>query len=183
MAAPELSLSHFGIFVHDMERMERFYTEVLGFMVTDRGKARGDRDLVFLSRSPGDPHPIVMASGRTGKPDDHVINQLSFRVGSLDALKTFYADLQQRTDAREISPISHGIAWSVYFRDPEGNRVEVFTDSPWYVTQPRGDALDLSLPNEEIMRRTEAACRDDPGFRPVAQWQAQFKARLTAAKH
>jgi catechol 2,3-dioxygenase len=182
MAVPELSLSHFGIFVYDMEQMERFYTEVLGFMVTDRGNIRG-RDLVFLSRSPDDHHQIVMAGGRTGKPDDQVINQLSFRVASLDALKDFYGALKQRADVREISPISHGNAWSVYFRDPENNRLEVFTDAPWYVTQPRGDKLDLSLSNDEIIRQTEAACRDDPGFMPVAQWQADFKARLAAAKH
>ncbi len=182
MAAPELSLSHFGIYVYDMKLMERFYTELLGFVVTDRGNIRG-RDLLFLSRSPDDHHQIVMAGGRTGKPDDQVINQLSFRVGSLDDLKAFYGDLKRRTDVREISPISHGNAWSVYFRDPENNRLEVFTDAPWYVTQPRGDKLDLSLSNDEIVRQTEAACRDDPGFMPVAQWQADFKQRLAAAKH
>src|SRR5258706_3175432 len=182
MAAPELSLSHFGIYVYDMKARERFYTELLGFVVTDRGNIRG-RDLLFLSRSPDDHHQIVMAGGRTGKPDDQVINQLSFRVGSLDDLKAFWGGLTQRTDVREISPISHGNAWSVYFRDPENNRLEVFTDAPWYVTQPRGDKLDLSLSNDEIVRQTEAACRTDPGFMPVAQWQAGFKQRLAAAKH
>jgi catechol 2,3-dioxygenase len=182
MAAPEVSLSHFGIYVHDMTKMERFFTEVLGFMVTDRGNIRG-RDLVFLSRTPDDHHQIVLASGRTGNPDDLVLNQLSFRVASLDALKAFWRDLTKRTDVRDISPISHGNAWSVYFRDPENNRLEVFTDAPWYVTQPRGDKLDLTLPNDEIARQTEALIRDDPGFMPVAQWQADFKARLAGAKH
>ena len=182
MAAPELSLSHFGLFVFDLPTMVRFYTELLGFVVTDRGINRG-REIVFMSRSPSDHHQIVMTPGRTGSRDDQVINQLSFRVDGLDAVKAFHALIKDRTDVSEIRPLSHGNAWSVYFRDPENNRLEVFTDSPWYVTQPRGDALDLSLPNDEIFRQTEAACRNDPGFKPVAQWQAQFKERLAAQKH
>jgi catechol-2,3-dioxygenase len=182
MAVPNLTLSHFGVHVFDMTKMERFYTEVLGFVVTDRGSLPG-RDLLFLSRDPKDHHQIVMASGRTGKPDDKVINQLSFRIGSLDDLKAFHAALAQRADVSDINPISHGNAWSVYFRDPEGNRIEVFVDAPWYVTQPRGESLDLSLPADEIVRRTEAACRSDPGFKPIAEWQADFAARLSAAKH
>src|SRR5271155_1101392 len=133
MAVPELALSHFGFFVFAMPRMERFYTEALGFVVTDRGSLRG-RDLLFLSRNPAEHHQIVMASGRTGKPDEQVINQLSFRVASLEALKEFHALIRQRDEVRDISPVSHGNAWSVYFRDPEGNRIELFVDAPWYVT-------------------------------------------------
>ena len=182
MAAPELSLSHFGLFVFDLPTMDRFYTELLGFVVTDRGMNRG-REILFMSRNPSDHHQIVMVPGRTGSRDDQVINQLSFRVASLSDVKAFHAAIKDRTDVSEIRPVSHGNAWSVYFRDPENNRLEVFTDSPWYVTQPRGDALDLSLSNEEIVRQTEAACKSDPGFKPVAEWQAQFKERLAAAKH
>jgi catechol 2,3-dioxygenase len=28
---------------------------------------------------------------------------------------------------------THGIAWSVYARDPEGNTLEFFVDSPWFI--------------------------------------------------
>ena len=33
-------LAHMGIYVHDRTTMERFYTEVLGLMVTDQGEGR-----------------------------------------------------------------------------------------------------------------------------------------------
>ena len=36
-----LSMSHIGLYVHDLPKMEDFYTRVLGFTVTDRGKVRG----------------------------------------------------------------------------------------------------------------------------------------------
>jgi catechol 2,3-dioxygenase len=32
-------LAHMGIYVQDRDRMERFYTEVLGLIVTDQGEA------------------------------------------------------------------------------------------------------------------------------------------------
>lgn len=32
-----------------------------------------------------------------------------------------------------VAPRNHGNAWSIYFADPEGNRIELYTPSPWYV--------------------------------------------------
>ena len=58
-------LAHVGIYVRDMPRMEKFYTEVLGLIVTDRGtSSRGDMSLTFLSASPSVHHQFVLVSGR-----------------------------------------------------------------------------------------------------------------------
>lgn len=48
---PSVALSHVGVYVRDLDRMERFYTGFLGFIVTDRGNLGAIR-LVFLSRDP-----------------------------------------------------------------------------------------------------------------------------------
>jgi catechol 2,3-dioxygenase len=64
--------------------------------------------------------------------------------------------------------------------DPEGNTVEIYVDTPFYVAQPHGDPLDLSKDDETLMRETEAICRSDPTFMPLAEWQAQFEARSPA---
>ena len=40
--------------------------------------------------------------------------------------------------------MNHGNAWSLYFTDPEGNGLECFVDSPFHVTQPYADRLDLA---------------------------------------
>lgn len=64
---------------------------------------------------------------------------------------------------------------SIYFSDPEGNTVEVYIDTPYYVAQPHGDALDLSKSDEELMRETEAICRADPTFMPLEEWRAKFQ--------
>ena len=53
----------------------------------------------------------------------------------------------------------------------------MYIDTPWYVSQPHGEPLDLGKSDEEIWRETEAHCRRDPSFQPVAQWEAAFAQR------
>ena len=43
-----------------------------------------------------------------------------------------------------------------YFRDPEGNRLEVFCDTQWYIEQPCIEDLDLSQPAEQIRAKSDA---------------------------
>jgi catechol 2,3-dioxygenase-like lactoylglutathione lyase family enzyme len=173
---PPVQFSHVGIFVRELERMERFYTGFLGFVTSDRGHL-GEARLVFLSRDPRDHHQIVLVSGRPEEARFSVVNQISLRVEGLAALR-YFNDNAARHGATDVQPVSHGNAFSVYLRDPELNRVELFMDTPWYVTQPLREPLDLALPDEELWRRAEAQARALPGFRPVAQWQREFAERL-----
>jgi catechol 2,3-dioxygenase-like lactoylglutathione lyase family enzyme len=171
------------MFVTDLPRMERFYTDVLEFTVTDRGQlngANGPFDLVFLSRDPDEHHQLVLATGRPAESGFNPINQISFRSDSLATLKAAYRRLVA-AEARELIPVTHGNAVSVYGRDPEGNRIEVYFNLPWYVTQPMREPVDLTLGEDELMRVLEAHARALPGFEPHAQWRARMAARMGLA--
>ena len=48
LAFPKLSFSHLGIFVFDLERMKRFYTQTLGFVATDHGVVYDSQKIAFL---------------------------------------------------------------------------------------------------------------------------------------
>jgi catechol 2,3-dioxygenase-like lactoylglutathione lyase family enzyme len=178
-AAVRLQFSHVGLFVTDMAKMTDFYHRVLGFPITDRGFL-GDAELVFFSRDPRDHHQIVLVAGRPPGLPDRIVNQVSFRVGSLAELKRFHARVRAE-QVRELIPICHGNAWSVYFRDPEGNRIEVFLDTDWYVHQPLRETIDLDLPEAEIRRITESLCRGQPGFMPIEEWRAGIARKIAAA--
>ncbi len=180
MTRPGLSLSHFGFYVRDIQVMEDFYSRVLEFTVTDRGQLPGPAgpiDLVFLSRDPDEHHQIVLASGRPVEPGFNTINQLSLRADSLATLKAMHRRLLGENTSEHL-PVTHGNALSLYVRDPEGNRLELFIDLPWYVDQPVRVAVDLAMDEAALMAHVEAHARGLSGFRPRAQWRAEMARRM-----
>ncbi|MCA0244538.1 MAG: VOC family protein [Proteobacteria bacterium] len=183
--APNLMFSHMGFACSDVAKMEDFYTRVLGFTVTDRGEVMG-MDLVFLSRDPLDHHQLVLVSGR---PDNlppnpfhpqfgSVINQISFRVCSLAELRALHERFQ-RENVQSIFIGNHGIAWSIYCHDPDGNNLEFFVDTPWYFPQPFLIPLDLSQSDEAIIAETRKMAQEQPGYEPYADWRKTIAKRMT----
>jgi catechol 2,3-dioxygenase len=175
-SVPEFSFSHMGMFVTDAARMEDFYTRVLGFAVTDRGLL-GTVSLVFLSRDPAEHHQIVLASGRPPEAGFNPINQISFRMADFAGLREMHRRLEQE-GVKELAPVSHGNALSVYFRDPEGNRIELFVDTPWYGQQPVRVPMDMKLSDAELWKWAEAEARKLPDFQPVEEWRAGLSRKL-----
>ena len=162
-----LSMSHIGLYVHDLPTMEEFYTRVLGFTVTDRGKARG-ADIVFTSWDPKDHHQVALVSGRPKDLAFNHVNQISFRVTSLEDLQEIWKRVKDEPGVTDMRPMDRGKRLVALFWDPEGNRLEVFCDTQWYIEQPCVEDLDLSQPAEKIraslmhsaaLRWLQANCR------------------------
>jgi len=175
-----LSFSHMGFYVHDIERMARFYADVLEFTITDRGHLgtpTGPVELVFLSRDPDHHHQIVLASGRPEPLAFNVINQISLMADSLQTLQEFHQRLQS-APVTDIQPVTHGNAVSIYFRDPEGNRIELYIDLPWYVSQPARVPAPMELPTPELMAWAERHARTLPGFKMRTEWRADIARRM-----
>lgn len=180
-AIPQLRLSHMGMFVRDLERMAQFYKDVLGFMETDRSPPR-EFQVIFLSRSPSAHHQLVLSSGRpesSGRTDG--LQQLSFKVGALADLRTMQKIVSTRDDVSDIHSVDHGNSWSLYFRDPEENRIEIYLDTPWNVAQPHRVDLDLSMSDDEILRTTGERLGSDPTCQPREEWQRAQAEKMRAA--
>jgi catechol 2,3-dioxygenase-like lactoylglutathione lyase family enzyme len=175
-----LTLSHVGIHVKDMPKMLDFYTGYLGFAISDRGPARGGGEIVFMTRDPREHHQFVLANGRPEDMNFNIVNQLSFRVDSLATLRELRAGLKDE-HVEELGPVSHGNALSVYFLDPEKNRVELLIDTPWYVPQPCRLPVDLSLPDDELWATHERDARKLPGFTTRAAWAAEIEKKIAQA--
>ncbi|GGC12972.1 hypothetical protein GCM10011494_34820 [Novosphingobium endophyticum] len=173
---PSLRFSHVGLFCTRLEPLVDFYTRHMGFVITDRGRLP-HAELCFLSRDPAEHHQLVLVTGRPEGLADRILNQISFRVDSLAELKAFYAALPLDL-VSDIDPVNHGISWSLYFRDPEGNRLEVFTDTDWYIEQPIKEVVDLTQDEATILAKTHAYCMGQPGFRPMADWRRDIAAKI-----
>ena len=169
--------AHFGIFVFDLDRMVDFYTTVFRLTITDEGLGKnfGYR-LVFMSATEDQHHQLVLSEGRSPQSPVSTVMQLSFLVPNLEELR-LNRDLAVAKGATELRPMNHGNAWSLYYFDPEGNRVEVYLDTPFYVAQPYGTPLDLDASEAELLAATHGMVKDDPTFMPLEAWQAKFRTR------
>ena len=158
------------LYVHDVANMIDFYTNTLGFEVTDRGPL-GPSEIVFLSQSANDHHQIAFITGRDEPDPSNSVHHVAFRSSAtLDELKSLHKSLQADARVTAILPLTHGNAWSVYFRDPEFNGVEVFIDTPWHVRQPQGEPLDLDKSNDEIVEATRSHFSSEPEFGPISDF-------------
>lgn len=168
---PRVALAHVGIWAFNFPMQVDFYSELFGLVVTDRGQ-QGDRQYAFLTASAEAHHQLVIVSGRTATapPAPGGLNQVSFKLPALADLRDFHARLLERPVTQVIT-LTHGNAWSVYFHDPEANRIEVFVDTPWHMPQPFAREIDLRQSDEHIYAQTEALCRGNPGSQPMNEWR------------
>lgn len=169
-----LTFSHMGFYVRDLERMARFYKDVMCFFETDRGDL-GPVQLMFLSRDPSEHHQIVLATGRPTDLGFSVINQISLRVPDLATLREVRNRVTVDPGVTDLLCATHGNAISIYFRDPEGNRLEVFMDMPWYCEQPLREPIDLDQSDVIVMAQAETLARSRPRFQSRAEWQSSME--------
>jgi len=143
-------LSHVGVFVKDLDTMTQFYCETLGLTESHRN---GDRMVFLTADVEKEDHEVVLVRGRDG--DAKIIQQLSFRVGTIEDVRAFYQTFQQM--GVEIQQtVSHGAGASCYFYDPEGNRLEVFADIEVEGGRGYSGPIDLEKSAEELVTQITA---------------------------
>src|SRR5215471_3868729 len=103
---PAPRLSHVGLYVCAVSQMSDFYTQVLGFVVSDGAP---DGRITFLSRNPSDHHQVVLVRGRTTDSDTPMVQQVSFNIGNLAAVQRAYRKVTE-AGCEGIRPVSHGNA-------------------------------------------------------------------------
>jgi catechol 2,3-dioxygenase len=176
----KLRWSHAVLHVRDLETMVGFYRDVLGFQLSDRGPldpAHPAFELAFLSQVGSDHHQLAFAPVRSAEGSTN-LDHMAFRVESLADVKAVAEKVRTDGRAAPVRFVNHGNAWSVYFKDPEGNGLEVFCDSPWGVRQPQGKPWDGAMSEEELRRRTEEQFGSEPGFGPIEEFYARHRRRL-----
>ena len=169
------SFSHLGLYVKSLPSMERFYCDVLGFFVTDR-LGEGDQEMVFLSRSVQEHHQLVLAPGRSATSAS-TLNQISFEIEALPSLIEAYQALKE-LNISGMQAMNHGGSWSLYLPDPEGNTVELFVKTHWYVPPHATTDLDLNKPEELIRQQTALLAKQTPGSKTWGVWRQEFQKRL-----
>ena len=118
-------LRHLALNVRDLDAMKRFYVDLLGFAV----EWEPDEDNVYLSSGRDNLalHRTPAAPAVTGQALDH----LGLIVRTPDDVDRWAAFLDDRGVALAARPKTHRDgARSCYFRDPEGNTVQIIHHPP-----------------------------------------------------
>jgi catechol-2,3-dioxygenase len=141
-------LGHVGLYCEDLGTMRDFYARVLGLTISDEDLERG---ICFLSADPAaEHHELALVRAREPGQKTHNVQQVSFKVKSLDDVRAFHRRLQD-AGMKIDRTVTHGIACSVYFYDPEDNRVELYYTTPYKIRQPLGEPIDLERPDAELL--------------------------------
>jgi catechol 2,3-dioxygenase-like lactoylglutathione lyase family enzyme len=141
-------LGHVGLYCNDLGKMRDFYTRVLGLTISDENL---DRGICFLSAAPEvEHHELALVQAKEPAQKTHNVQQVSFKVKSLADVRAFYHRLLD-AGTKIDRTVTHGIACSVYFYDPEDNRIELYYTTPFQVRQPLGEHIDLDQPDAELL--------------------------------
>ena len=148
-------LGHLVLRVRNVERSERFYTEVLGLHVTQRIPGR----MVFMNASSDASHELALMSigdGAPGPEEGRVgLYHFAWEMGSFEDLRAMYRELKiKHVDIAGIG--DHGISVGVYLFDPDGNEIEMFYELPrdqW----PEGDIFQGRFPGSLEDQKADSA--------------------------
>jgi catechol-2,3-dioxygenase len=175
MAVSPVRLNHAVLFVADLDRAKRFYTEVFGMDVITREPALNGAFL-RLRRS-GNHHDLGLfgIDGAIRQPRRSVgLYHLGWQLDTIDELMEFR---QALNDAGAYTgESSHGATKSVYGVDPDGNQFEVMWMLPreeWgmYESSAVVERLDLAA-ELDAWSGTHTAGElkhDIPGAKPLDQ--------------
>ena len=120
-------LGHVVLNSADVERAVRFYTEVLGFAVSDvYPDSMVPGGMVFM-RFNEDHHGIALVGSMNGPSPNVELNHLAFEVDSLDEVVRARNHLLRHGVAIDFEGRRRaGVQIAVEFRDPDGHRLEIY---------------------------------------------------------
>jgi catechol-2,3-dioxygenase len=137
-------IGHVALRVGDEERSRAFYRDILGFAVSEQDPEHGGTFMtlgenfhtidVFQAPDAANAQKPVM--GQVG------LFHIAFEVGRYEDLKSAYAALIEH-DVPISHCTDHVSQRSIYFADPDGNRLEIYFEVPdalrRYAVEGRGD--------------------------------------------
>jgi catechol 2,3-dioxygenase len=143
-------IGHVALRVTDEERSRAFYRDVLGLRISEEDPEHGG---IFMSQGLNFHTLDLFAHPDPATAPQPQANQVglahvAFAVASYRDLREAYCSLLAH-DVKIERAVDHVSQRSIYFADPDGNRLEVYYEMPGalerFTQTPRGD-LDVMLP-------------------------------------
>jgi catechol 2,3-dioxygenase len=120
------TIAHLHLKVAELKRSMKFYTEVLGFRVTER-----TANFAFLTLSNRHHDLALQEVGASApRPAAHALGLFHFAF-ELPDLRTLAEACVKLNEAgvRIAGAVDYGISKTIYFADPDGNGIALYVDT------------------------------------------------------
>ncbi len=137
-------LGHVVIKVRNQERAEGFYNGLLGIPIAARLPSYS---MTFFTL--GNHHDFAVAATGDGAPeaaaDAPGLMHVAFKIGTqIEELRDAKAELEAK--GIKVDAFDHVVTKSIYFKDPDGNEVELYVDvSDAWIRDPTAVAFEAPL--------------------------------------
>jgi catechol 2,3-dioxygenase len=139
-------VGHVVIKMRDLEAAKRFYGDILGMKITDQREGFG---VFFRFQDYHHDIAVFKVDEDADAPQKNQVGlaHIALIADSFDTVKSMYQRLKEQ-DVPIVRTVDHGITRSVYFKDPEGNELEIYCEVPevdWHNVDTiiKADPIDL----------------------------------------
>ncbi len=150
-------IGHVVLNVQDVERSTQFYTQVLGFHISDvYPEEMVPGGMVFLRCNP-DHHGIALVGSMETEAPNLELNHIAFEVATLDEVIRARDHLRRHRVKIDFEGRRRaGCQLAVEFRDPDNHRLEIY----WGIDQIGSDGAVRPAAEWKGARRLEDALAD-----------------------
>ena len=152
-----VKLGHVVLNCSDVERSARFYTEILGFEISDVYPDEMVPGGMVFMRFNEDHHGVALVGSMTGGSPNVELNHMAFEVATLDEVIRARNHLKRHGVRIDFEGRRRaGVQIAVEFRDPDGHRLEIY----WRLDRVKPDGIIRPSSEWKLARSLKAAVMD-----------------------
>jgi catechol 2,3-dioxygenase-like lactoylglutathione lyase family enzyme len=182
-------LGHVVLNCSDMERSVRFYTEVLGFEISDIYPDEMVKGGMVFMRFNEDHHGVALVGSMTSASPNFELNHIAFEVATLDEVVLARNHLKKHGVTIDFEGRRRaGVQIAVEFRDPDGHRLEIYWGldrvgadgyirpaSEWKLARSLKQAIHDPVRGQDTSLKDSAALDETSG--PAGEWASGGSSR------